>query len=197
MTFKVYRKDASSISPTRVRGAKVCECLFIEIPTAGEAVFMIVPSQREDRRTGYWLELAFKDGDFTGGSAYMVRNFLPVGVYPIMVYGSDVYERVETAWFDFKEVSQPSRVLDFTDCRERELEKRGQDEYCAFVRRENAAKHALELLNTLMADCRDVYLSMDAVIADVDNICGKYEKRRFGKIMFEDPCPVGEHRRVF
>lgn len=197
MTFKLFRKDGGIGKITRVKGAKVCECLFTDIPTEGKAVFMIVPSQKEDRKTGYWLELGFQDGDFTGGVVYMVRNFLPIGVYPVMVYGSDVYEKVETAWFDFKDVTQPSRVLDFTDCRERELERRRQDEYRTFVKSENAAKCALQVLGTFMADDRDMYLWLDALVTGVDNICGKYEKRRFGKLMFEDPCPKTEDRRYF
>lgn len=198
MAFKVFRKDADGIYPTRLRGAKLCEWLFTNIPSSGEAVFMIVPSQREDRKNGYWLKLSFKDGAFRGGTISMVRNFLPIGVWPTFIQGRDVYEQVENAWAEFKDMSAPEMEFNFKDAKLEMLTKCGQTEWADFLRNRDCCVTYLTNMSIEYLD-NSVEFSTEVTecVRKFEAACDKYEREHWGKVEFEDPCPVKEFYRYF
>jgi len=195
MTFKVFRKDADRIYPTRARGSRICEWLSINVPTHGVASYCVVPAQRESRKNGYWFEIDFKEGKFNGACVLRVVNFLPVGLWPVFGKGKTIFEKIQSAWDEFKDLSRPEMLYNFKDIKEDELLDRAQTDWVEFLRKKKAAVAGLAALSADYFEDAAFSSKVGLCISRVEEACDRYEKERWGDFEFEDPCPVKEYER--
>ena len=196
MSFKIYRKDSDRIYPYRVKGCNVCRFLPIYLPEHGTAEYMIVPGEKAYRKNGYWLSLSFNDGDLVGGEVSMVRNFLPIGAWPTFVRGRDVFEKIENAWAEFKDMTVPGIEYNFKDVKLEELTERGQTEWVDFLRMRDACiVHLTNMSIEYIDDSPELSTEISECIRKFEAACDKYEREHFGDIEFADPCPYKELRR--
>lgn len=195
VSFKVFRSDADNAAPYRVKGCDVCRYIPINIPFNGKATFRIVPGEKAYRKNGYWLDMFFKGGDFAGGTVYMVRNFLPIGAYPILIQGNDVHEKIGNAWQDFRDLAAPGNEYMFKDIKKDELLDRAQLEWVDFLNKRDSAVAALAKMSVDYWEDPHLSPEVGMCISKFQNACDRYEKKRWGKVEFEDPCPIGEWGR--
>lgn len=195
MSYKIYREDTERIYPYRVKGCDVCRYFSTYVPSRGESTFMIVPGEKTYRKSGYWISLFFGDGKLKGGTVFRVINFLPIWAYEVSVEGGNEFERVENAWGQYKEVTKPGNEYMFEDIKKGELLDRAQTDWVDFINKKEAAVSALASISVDYWE--DAYFSSEVgmCISKLQNACDRYEKSRWGKIEFEDPCPIGEYER--
>ena len=197
MTFKVFRKDADRIYPTRVRGSRICDWFSVNVPTHGVVNYCVVPSQKESRKTGYWFEIGFKEGKFNGACVLRVVNFLPVGFWPAFGKGKTIFEKIQSAWEEFKDLSRPEMISNFKDIKEDELLDRAQTDWVEFLRHRSAVTEALNDMYAKYLDYSEGSMSKEilGVLKRLGVIWDRYEKEQWGDIEFEDPCPAKEYER--
>lgn len=194
--FKIYRNDTDRIYPTRTRGSNVARYILINKPEEDDAEYMIVPGEKAYRKNGYWLNLSFKGGQFNGGFVYRVRNFLPIGEWLVMRQGKTIFEQVDNAWAEYKDLSAAGQEYNFTDVKMEQLLKRGQEEWLDFLRMRDACiVHLTNMSIEYIDNDVDFSSKIGMCITKFENACDEYEKKRFGGIEFKDPCPMREYER--
>ena len=197
IAYKCFTLEETRIYPSRVKGKDIPQWLELTLPMTLKRTIRIVPSQKADRRNGYWLDIACENGKFKCATAYMVRNFLPVGTWPIMRNGNTEAQVAENIWEEFKTLTIPEFEANFIDCKKSELEDRrhfkGVNEWLDLLERyEDAGAAICRLIDK--ADDKEAS-ELNRLLEALCNVVDGMERKRYGGIEFEDLYDIPEYHR--